>query len=63
LDLIPDVIPVIGYADDAILVTWVLRSVVRRAGLEVVRAHWPCTPDGLTALTRLTRLTRVDNTP
>jgi len=63
LDLIPDVIPVIGYADDAILVTWVLRSVVRRAGLEVVRAHWPGTPDGFTALTRLTRLTRVDNTP
>ena len=63
LDLIPDFIPVIGYADDAILVTWVLRSVVRRAGLEVVRAHWPGTPDGFTALTRLTRLTRVDNTP
>lgn len=63
LDLIPDVIPVIGYADDAILVTWVLRSVVRRAGLEVVRAHWPGTPDGFTALTRLTRLTRLDNTP
>ncbi len=63
LDLIPDVIPVIGYADDAILVTWVLRTVVRRAGLEVVRAHWPGTPDGFTALTRLTRLTRVDNTP
>jgi len=63
LDLIPDFIPVIGYADDAILVTWVLRTVVRRAGLEVVRAHWPGTPDGFTALTRLTRLTRVDNTP
>ena len=32
-DLIPDFIPVIGYADDAVIVTAVLRSVVRRAGL------------------------------
>ena len=32
VDLIPDVIPVVGYADDAIIVIAVLRSVVRRAG-------------------------------
>jgi len=36
IDLIPDFIPVLGYADDAIVVTVVLRSVVRRAGLDVV---------------------------
>jgi uncharacterized membrane protein YkvA (DUF1232 family) len=56
VDLIPDVVPVIGYADDAIIVTAVLRSVVRRAGLEPVRKHWPGTDDGFTALTRLTGL-------
>lgn len=54
IDLIPDFIPVLGYADDAIVVTAVLRGVVRRAGLEAVRAHWPGTPDGFTAVTRLT---------
>ncbi len=53
IDLIPDFIPVVGYADDVIVV---LRGVVRRAGLPAVRAHWPGTDDGFTALTRITGL-------
>jgi uncharacterized membrane protein YkvA (DUF1232 family) len=53
IDLVPDFVPVLGYADDAIVVTWVLRSVVRRAGPEPVRRHWPGSPDGLGALWRL----------
>ncbi|WP_039798885.1 YkvA family protein [Nocardia araoensis] len=56
LDLIPDFIPVIGYADDAIIITAVLRSVVRTAGGAAVRAHWPGTDDGFAALARLTGL-------
>ncbi|WP_066900922.1 YkvA family protein [Mycolicibacterium houstonense] len=56
IDLIPDFIPVLGYADDAIVVTVVLRSVVRHAGLAAVRAHWPGTDDGFDALVRLTGL-------
>src|SRR5215212_10760728 len=56
IDLIPDFVPVLGYADDAIIVTAVLRSVVRRAGLDAVRAHWPGTDDGFAAMVRLTRL-------
>ena len=50
IDLIPDFVPVLGYADDAIIVTAVLRSVVRRAGIGAVRAHWPGTDDGFAAL-------------
>jgi uncharacterized membrane protein YkvA (DUF1232 family) len=57
-DPIPDFIPVLGYADDAIVVTVVLRSVVRRAGLDAVRRHWPGSDDGFTALVRLTGLAR-----
>jgi uncharacterized membrane protein YkvA (DUF1232 family) len=56
IDVVPDFIPILGYADDAIIVTAVLRSVVRRAGIDAVRAHWPGTDDGFTALTRLTGL-------
>jgi uncharacterized membrane protein YkvA (DUF1232 family) len=56
LDLVPDVIPVIGYADDAIVVALVLRSVTRRAGPEALERHWPGTPDGLAAVRRLARV-------
>jgi uncharacterized membrane protein YkvA (DUF1232 family) len=51
-DLIPDFIPVLGYADDAILAVLVLRSVVRRAGPDVIRRHWAGTAQGLAALGR-----------
>jgi uncharacterized membrane protein YkvA (DUF1232 family) len=56
IDLIPDFVPVLGYADDAIVVVAVLRSVVRRVGTEPLRAAWPGTPDGFTVLRRLAGL-------
>jgi hypothetical protein len=43
-------------SDDAIIVAAVLRSVVRRAGKEAVRRHWPGTEDGLAAIWRVTSL-------
>jgi uncharacterized membrane protein YkvA (DUF1232 family) len=56
IDLIPDFIPVLGYADDAIVVALVLRSAAQRAGADALAQHWPGTPDGLAALKRLCRL-------
>lgn len=53
VDLVPDFVPVIGYADDAVLVAVVLRSVVRAAGSESLERHWPGTPEGLAAVLRL----------
>ena len=57
VDLVPDFIPVVGYADDAIIVAAVLRSVARHAGIAAVQRHWPGTSDGFAALCRLTGLT------
>lgn len=56
IDLVPDFIPVIGYADDALIVVLVVRSVVRRAGPEALEQHWPGTPEGLAAIRSLARI-------
>jgi uncharacterized membrane protein YkvA (DUF1232 family) len=56
IDLIPDFVPVLGYADDAIIVAVVLRYITRKAGAHALEKHWPGTPDGLAALRQLCRL-------
>ena len=56
IDLVPDFVPVIGYADDVIIVALVLRSVIARAGESAVRRHWPGTPAGLQLILRLAGL-------
>lgn len=60
-DLIPDIIPVLGYADDAVVVVLVLRSTARRAGIDALTRHWPGTPEGLSALRRVCGLTGTDD--
>lgn len=57
-DLIPDFIPILGYADDVIVIGLVLRSVVRAAGPEAVDAHWTGTPQGLSLVHALADITR-----
>jgi uncharacterized membrane protein YkvA (DUF1232 family) len=57
IDIVPDVIPVVGWADDAILVMWVVRSVVRRSGDEALSRNWPGTDEGLAVVRRLAGLT------
>lgn len=56
IDLVPDFIPLIGYADDAIVVAVALRSVTRRAGPEALDRHWPGSVEGLRAVRRLAGL-------
>jgi len=56
IDPIPDFLPVIGFADDAIVAAVVLRSVVRKAGPDVIRRTWPGTETGLRTLWLVARL-------
>jgi uncharacterized membrane protein YkvA (DUF1232 family) len=53
IDLVPDFVPVIGYADDAIIVALVLRSVIAHAGQDALHRHWPGSPEGLQLILRL----------
>ncbi|MGY4709583.1 YkvA family protein [Mycolicibacterium sp. CBM1] len=53
IDLIPDFLPVIGFADDVIITALVLRWVSRTAGPQALTRHWPGTADGLAAVRRL----------
>jgi uncharacterized membrane protein YkvA (DUF1232 family) len=56
IDLIPDVVPVVGVADDAVLVYVVVRSVVRACGRDVLERHWPGSSAGLRALESFLKL-------
>jgi uncharacterized membrane protein YkvA (DUF1232 family) len=54
IDLVPDFVPVLGYADDVIVILITLRSVIRLVGEAPLRRHWPGTPAGFEAVLRLT---------
>jgi uncharacterized membrane protein YkvA (DUF1232 family) len=50
IDLVPDAVPTLGYADDAIIAALALRSVLRHAGPQAIDQHWHGSPAGLAAV-------------
>ncbi len=52
-DIVPDFIPVAGQLDDAIIVAFVLRSVLRAGGPQLVREHWRGPERSLDVILRL----------
>lgn len=40
IDLIPEVVPVLGWADDLLLMMLAIDSLIERAGADVVEEHW-----------------------
>ena len=53
LDLIPDMVPVLGAADDLIVTAIVLRWAGRRMGIDDLRDKWTGDPEGFEVLRRL----------
>jgi uncharacterized membrane protein YkvA (DUF1232 family) len=53
IDLVPDFVPVAGYLDDALIVAFVLRHVLRGSGPEPIEEHWPGPPSSLALVLRL----------
>ncbi|MBA8815463.1 uncharacterized membrane protein YkvA (DUF1232 family) [Microbacterium halimionae] len=54
IDLIPDVIPVLGIADDILIVALVLRFAIRRSGTAAIARNWRGSNEGLQSLLNLT---------
>lgn len=55
-DVVPDFIPVLGYADDILVVAITLRWIVRRNGMAALERHWSGTSNGLRVIKRLAGL-------
>lgn len=51
IDLIPEAIPVIGWADDVVIMMYALDSLIERAGAEIIEEHWDG-PGDLLAMVR-----------
>ena len=56
IDLLPEFIPVLGPLDDVIVVSLVLRHLIRRAGPDVVEEHWRGDPKVLRTALRVAGL-------
>lgn len=56
VDVIPDVIPLLGSADDAAMFVLVLRAALVRAGPDLLRSLWPGNEASLEILRRVFRL-------
>jgi uncharacterized membrane protein YkvA (DUF1232 family) len=57
LDLVPDFVPVLGFADDVVVAALVLRFAIRHAGTDTVERHWPGSREGLASVLALAGLT------
>lgn len=53
IDLVPDFVPLIGYADDVIITAILLRGTVRSVGPEALEDAWSGSEDNLEVVRRL----------
>jgi len=53
IDLIPEVIPVVGPLDDVIVAVLALRYARRQIGIDTIHERWPGTEDGFALVARV----------
>lgn len=58
IDLIPEIVPIIGWADDVLILMFALDSLIDRAGEEVVLEHWDGPGDLLSLVRDVVGLSR-----
>lgn len=58
IDLIPEVIPVIGWADDVLMIMFAIDSLIDRAGPELVDEHWDGPGDLLSLIREVVGISR-----
>lgn len=58
VDLIPEMIPVIGWADDILILMFAIDSLIDRAGSEIVDEHWDGPGDLLSLVREVVGLSR-----
>jgi uncharacterized membrane protein YkvA (DUF1232 family) len=58
IDLVPEFIPVFGWADDVIFMMFAIDSLIERAGSEVVAEHWDGPGDLLAMIREVTGVAR-----
>lgn len=58
VDLIPDLIPVFGWADDVLIVMFAIDSLIDRAGSDIVDEHWDGPGDLLSLVREIVGLSR-----
>lgn len=58
IDLVPEFIPVIGWADDVLFILFAIDSLIERSGPEVVAEHWDGPGDLLAMIREVTGVVR-----
>lgn len=58
VDLIPEMIPVVGWADDILILMFAIDSLIDRAGSEIIDEHWDGPGDLLSLVREVVGLSR-----
>ena len=58
VDLVPEMIPVLGWADDVLILMFAIDSLIDRAGTQIVDEHWDGPGDLLSLVREIVGLSR-----